>query len=105
MDYVPGFDVEPRLLAALGQVLATVAPDLRATGLEGNARLVVLEGSEPPRAHVRYRGRPAGHSSGLAPGDAAGPPGSPETVMLVAGEHLVEEHATQQARRPDPRGQ
>jgi hypothetical protein len=86
VDYVPTFAVEPRLLATLAQVLAEVVPDIRATGLEGDARLVVLEGSEPPHAYVRYRGRPAGHSSGLAPSDAAGPPGSAGKLVLVAAE-------------------
>ena len=86
VDYMPDFATEPLLLATLEQALATVVPDLRATGLAGEARFVVLEGMEPPHAYVQYQGRPAGYSSGLSPGDAEGPPGSPDMLVLVAEE-------------------
>ena len=84
--YVPDFATEPRRLASLEQVLAKVVPDLRTAGVDGTARLVVLEGNEPPRAYVRYRGRRAGHSSGLTPSDAVGTLSSPDTLVLVADE-------------------
>lgn len=84
VDYVPDFATEPRLLATLEEVLAKVLPDLRATGVVGKARLVVLEGCEPPSAYVRYRGHPTGHSSGMTPSDASGSPSSPDKLVLVA---------------------
>ena len=84
VGYVPDFAIEPRLLAQLERALATVAPDLRATGLNGHARLVVMEGAEPPRAHVRYEGG-TGHTSGLGPGDAAGCRGA-DLLVTVADE-------------------
>jgi hypothetical protein len=70
VDYVPDFGVEPRLLAGLEQVLAKVVPDLRATGQDGRAEFVVLDGAEPPHAYVRYQDS-FGHTSGLAPRHAA----------------------------------
>ncbi len=85
VDYVPDFVTEPQLLAALEHVLAKVVPDLRATGLDGQARLVVLEGGEPAQAYIKYQ-RSFGHSSGLAPRDAAGRPGSVDMLVLVADE-------------------
>jgi hypothetical protein len=70
VGYVPDFGVEPRLLAGLDQLLAKVVLDLRATGLYGRAEFVALDGGEPPHAYVRYQDS-FGHTSGLAPSDAA----------------------------------
>jgi hypothetical protein len=85
VDYVPDFAVEPQLLAALERMLAVVAHDVRATGLDGQARLVVLEGSEPQHAFVQYDGS-NGHTSGLGPWDAAGRRSPADTLVLVADE-------------------
>ncbi|HEY7263574.1 MAG TPA: hypothetical protein VH589_19060 [Trebonia sp.] len=85
VDYVPGFAVEPQLLAALERVLAVVARDLRATGLDGQARLVVLEHGEPLHAYVQYEGSYAS-TSGLGPRDAAGRRDPADTLVLVADE-------------------
>ncbi len=85
VDYVPDFAVEPQLLAALERTLAVVGRDLRATGLDGQARFVVLEGGEPPHAYVQYEGS-YGHTSGLGPCDAAGRRSPADTLVLVADE-------------------
>lgn len=85
VNYVPDFAVEPQLLVALERVLAVVVHDLRATGLDGQVRLVILEGGEPPHAYVQYEGSFAS-TSGLAPSDAVGRRSRAETLVLVADE-------------------
>jgi hypothetical protein len=82
--FVPDFAAEPQLLATLERALAVVAADLRATGLDGEARLVVVEGREPPRAFVSYENG-FGHTGGLGPshGEETDPVG---TLVLVADE-------------------
>ena len=72
VEFEPGFAAEPRLLAGLEQALQTVSADLRATGLTGPARLVVLEGSAPPHAFVEFGGK-FGHTNGIAPGHGSNP--------------------------------
>jgi hypothetical protein len=85
VDYVPDFAVEPRLLAALQQLLEVAVRDLRATGLDGQARLVLLEGGQPARAYLQYEGSYAS-TSGLGPSDAAGRGNPADTLVLVADE-------------------
>jgi hypothetical protein len=82
--FVPDFALEPRLLMTLEQALAFVAADLRATGLDGQARLVILEGGEPSHAYVQYDNS-FGHTSGLAPRDGD-ESNRAETLALVADE-------------------
>jgi hypothetical protein len=82
--FEPDFAVEPRLLTTLEQALAVVERDVRATGLNGRAGLVVKGDGEPTQAFVRYENS-FGHTSGLAPGDGDGR--NPlATLVLVADE-------------------
>jgi hypothetical protein len=84
VDFVPDFALEPRSLAALEHALAVVTADLRATGLNRPAQLVILEGSASPHAYVQYGGR-FDHTSGLAPRDGDGR-NPAQTLVLVADE-------------------
>ena len=85
VDYVPDFAVEPRLLVALQQVLEIVVRDLRATGLDGQARLVVPEGGQPDRAYLQYEGSFAS-TGGLGPSEATGRRNPADSLVLVADE-------------------
>jgi hypothetical protein len=58
---------------------------LRATGLDGQARLVLLEGGQQSRAYLQYEGSYAS-TSGLGPGDAARQDNPAVTLAQVADE-------------------
>ncbi len=83
VEFEPGFSVEPQLLAGLEQALQAVSADLRATGLTGPARLVVLEGSAPPHAFVEFGGK-FGHTNGIAPGHGS----NPRDALLAVADDL-----------------
>lgn len=85
VEFEPGFAIEPRLLAGLEQALQTVSADLRATGLTGAARLVVNDGSGPPRAFVEFGGT-FGHGNGIAPGNGS----NPRHALLSVADDLQE---------------
>jgi hypothetical protein len=80
----PGFADEPDWLEAITQALASVEADLRATGLEGPVRLVLIDG-EPGRAHafVEFRGG-YGSTGGIPP--AAG--GDPVSALVAVADEL-----------------
>ena len=75
MGFEPDFELEPQLLAGLEQALETVHADLRATGLSGLVRLVVLAGSEPPNAFAEFWGA-YGSTSGITPVTGSEPVGA-----------------------------
>ncbi len=83
--FVPDFELEPRFLTTLELYLAVVAADLRATGLDGPVRLVILEGGEPPHAYVQHNSS-FGHTSGLAPSDGDG--SNPLAALVLVADEL-----------------
>lgn len=85
VGYAPDFAVEPQLLVALERVLAVVVHDLRATGLDGRVRLVILDGGEPRHAHIEYEGS-YGSTSGLSPRGGEERSRPADTLALVADE-------------------
>ncbi len=84
-EFVPDFELEPRLLTTLEQHLAVVTADLRNTGLHGLVQLVIQDQGEPPHAYVRYDGR-FGHTSGLAPSDGDG--SDPAAALVLVADEL-----------------
>jgi hypothetical protein len=86
INFEPTFALEPRLWAALEQALEIVERDVRATGITGLLRLVILD--QDGHARVEFQGGCQGN--GISPGQAGDAQGALAQIADATQEVVME---------------